>query len=78
MWHPGAVASPQLRRTAGSVTAQYAASKVPQITIYFWIVKILTTAMGEATSDFLALSYGPVLAGTVGFHAARKSAQRDA
>ncbi len=66
MWHPGAVASPQLRRTAGSVTAQYAASKVPQITIYFWIVKILTTAMGEATSDFLALSYGPVLAGTVG------------
>jgi uncharacterized membrane-anchored protein len=27
--------------------------KVPEITIYFWIVKLLTTAMGEATSDFL-------------------------
>src|ERR1700685_4573710 len=33
---------------------------------YFWIIKILTTAMGEATSDFLALRYGPVPAGVVG------------
>lgn len=31
------------------------AAKVPAITIFFWIVKILTTAGGEATSDFLAL-----------------------
>jgi uncharacterized membrane-anchored protein len=29
-------------------------SKVPEIiTIYFWIAKLLTTAMGEATSDYL-------------------------
>jgi uncharacterized membrane-anchored protein len=27
--------------------------KVPQITIFFWIVKILTTGMGEVFSDFL-------------------------
>ena len=40
----------------------YRFSKVPKITIFFWIVKILTTAMGEATSDFLALRYGPVIA----------------
>jgi uncharacterized membrane-anchored protein len=28
-------------------------SKVPQITLWFWIIKILTTAGGEATSDYL-------------------------
>ncbi|GMA65425.1 hypothetical protein NZD89_08235 [Alicyclobacillus fastidiosus] len=27
--------------------------KVPEITAYFWITKVLTTGMGEATSDFL-------------------------
>ena len=66
MWHPCAVASPQLRRTGVSVPAQYAASKVPQITVYFWIIKILTTAMGEALADFLAFRYGPLLTGVVG------------
>jgi uncharacterized membrane-anchored protein len=28
------------------------ASKVPSITVVFWILKVLTTAMGEATSDY--------------------------
>jgi uncharacterized membrane-anchored protein len=60
------VASPELRGTGVSVSVQHAASKVPQITVYFWIIKILTTAMGEALSDFLAFRYGPVVAGTVG------------
>lgn len=27
--------------------------KVPEITVIFWIVKLLTTAMGESTSDYL-------------------------
>lgn len=31
------------------------AAKVPQITVFFWVIKILTTAGGEATSDYLAL-----------------------
>jgi uncharacterized membrane-anchored protein len=26
--------------------------KVPELTVYFWVIKVLTTAMGEATSDF--------------------------
>jgi uncharacterized membrane-anchored protein len=34
-------------------TAQGIALKVPEITIYFWIIKVLTTAMGESTSDYL-------------------------
>lgn len=37
---------------------------------YSWIVKILTTAMGEATSDYLVFHIEPMIAvfiGTVGF-----------
>ena len=67
VWHPCAVASPQVRRDGVRVPGPSAASKVPyRITAYFWIVKILTTAMGEALADFLALRYSPVLAGVVG------------
>jgi hypothetical protein len=29
------------------------AAKVPEITAWFWILKLLTTAMGEAASDYL-------------------------
>jgi uncharacterized membrane-anchored protein len=36
--------------------------KVPELGAYFWIIKILTTAMGEATSDTLAHGLGPVMA----------------
>src|SRR5580700_6779429 len=39
-----------------------AVSKVPQITIFFWVTKLLTTAMGEATSDYLVRVLNPVLA----------------
>jgi uncharacterized membrane-anchored protein len=31
------------------------AAKVPEITMAFWVIKLLTTAGGEATSDYLAL-----------------------
>jgi len=31
------------------------AAKVPEITLLFWAIKLLTTAGGEATSDYLAL-----------------------
>jgi uncharacterized membrane-anchored protein len=43
-----------------------AQTKVPKITLYFWIIKILTTGMGEATSDFLAHQFGPVIAVAIG------------
>jgi uncharacterized membrane-anchored protein len=41
------------------------AVKVPQITVLFWVIKVLTTAMGEAASDFL-VSVNIALAGLVG------------
>ena len=34
------------------------AAKVPEIALLFWVIKILTTAGGEATSDYLALDLG--------------------
>jgi uncharacterized membrane-anchored protein len=35
-----------------SLHHRFTSSKVPQVTPVFWILKILTTAMGEATSDY--------------------------
>ncbi|HTT53133.1 MAG TPA: hypothetical protein VMH35_17190 [Streptosporangiaceae bacterium] len=60
------MATREIRQRGLSVPAQYRFSKVPRITIFFWIIKILTTAMGEAFADFMALNYSPVLAGVVG------------
>lgn len=61
------MASPQVRRDRVRVPAASGPSKVPyRITAYFWIIKILTTAMGEALADFMAFRYSPVLAGVVG------------
>jgi uncharacterized membrane-anchored protein len=42
------------------------AAKVPEITALFWVIKFLTTGMGEATSDFLAKG-NLVVAGVAGF-----------
>jgi uncharacterized membrane-anchored protein len=42
------------------------AAKVPEITALFWVIKILTTGMGEATSDYLAQG-NLVVAGVAGF-----------
>src|SRR5579885_1465262 len=36
--------------------------KVPEVTIFFWIVKLLTTAMGESTSDYLVYHIDPYIA----------------
>src|SRR5258708_7474920 len=36
--------------------------RVPEITVYFWIIKLLTTAMGEVTSDYLVHQMNPIIA----------------
>lgn len=41
--------------------------RVPQITFVFWIIKGLSTAMGESTSDFLVHAMAPALAVVLGF-----------
>ncbi|MBV9381780.1 MAG: hypothetical protein JOY82_03620 [Streptosporangiaceae bacterium] len=45
----------------------YAVSKVPEVTAYFWGVKVLTTALGESTSDYLVHVISPYLAVGAGF-----------
>lgn len=47
-----------------------ALSRVPEITLIFWVIKVLTTGMGEATSDYLVHAIPPpvaVLLGAVAF-----------
>ncbi|MGI8825899.1 MAG: COG4705 family protein [Chloroflexota bacterium] len=46
--------------------AMSAILKVPEITVYFWIVKLLTTAMGESTSDYLVFQINPYVAVVLG------------
>jgi len=44
--------------------------KVPEVFLIFWIIKLLTTAMGESTSDYLVHTLDPVTAvilGGIGF-----------
>ena len=41
-------------------------SKVPVITIYFWSIKLMTTAMGEAVSDSLLHDLNPLLGVSIG------------
>jgi uncharacterized membrane-anchored protein len=43
------------------------ARRVPEITAFFWIIKALSTAMGESTSDFLVHTIDPVVAVLGGF-----------
>jgi uncharacterized membrane-anchored protein len=45
------------------------ALRVPEITVAFWVLKGLSTAMGEAASDFLVHAMAPQLAVLLGFAA---------
>ena len=54
--------SNDLRTPVPTGVLRRAASKVPEVTIYFWIVKILTTGMGEAAADYQQSLFRPVLA----------------
>jgi uncharacterized membrane-anchored protein len=42
-------------------------SRVPNTDAYFWVAKALSTALGEACSDFLVQALGPVPAVLLGF-----------
>ncbi len=46
-------------------SAQPLAAKVPEITVMFWALKLLTTGMGESMSDFLGQHSVPI-AGAIG------------
>jgi uncharacterized membrane-anchored protein len=46
----------------GSSPARVMLTKVPEITAIFWVLKLLTTGMGEAMSDFLGDHSVPIAA----------------
>jgi len=54
-------------RPRPSIWTAPGALRVPEITVYFWIVKALTTAMGEATSDTAVHEIDPFVAVILGF-----------
>ena len=67
----GNSAQPSTPQDAG-VNLQPAAAtglslRVPQITVYFWIAKALTTAFGESSSDYMVHVMAPELAVLIGF-----------
>ena len=46
---------------------RHGALRVPRITAAFWVIKGLSTAMGEVTSDYLVHAMSPVVAVLLGF-----------
>ncbi|WCK52545.1 hypothetical protein PP175_13970 [Aneurinibacillus sp. Ricciae_BoGa-3] len=52
--------------SATTYPAQQIATKVPEITMYFWITKVLTTGMGEVFSDYLVNHINPIIAVALG------------
>lgn len=57
----------QAARPGDSWLTKRGALRVPQITVIFWIIKALSTAMGEATSDYSVHATAPELAVALGF-----------
>lgn len=47
-----------LRRPAGPTLGRRMLNKVPEVTLYFWIIKILCTTVGETAADFLNVNLG--------------------
>lgn len=56
-----------------AIPRSVAVSTVPEVTLAFWVTKVLTTGMGETASDYLAHTLAPTVAvalGGLGFVAA--------
>ena len=51
-------------RTPGSSFPRELLNKVPEVTLYFWVIKILCTTVGETAADFLNTHLGLGLTGT--------------
>jgi uncharacterized membrane-anchored protein len=60
------VTSPQVSDAVNSAASagRRMLNKVPEITLYFWIIKILCTTVGETAADYLNSNLGLGLSGT--------------
>ena len=50
--------------SAAARSARTLLNKVPEVTVFFWVIKILATTVGETAADFLATNLGLGLGGT--------------
>lgn len=59
--YPSDPASVAPARVRASSSARSLLSKVPEVTLYFWITKVLCTTVGESAADFpnVNLNFGP-------------------
>jgi len=44
--------------TSPSIVTRSALVKVPEITLYFWLIKVLSTTVGETFADWLTNNVG--------------------
>ncbi|MEU3402998.1 hypothetical protein ABZ766_03455 [Streptomyces sp. NPDC006670] len=57
--------SPGVRRSAGAhAPAPQMLNKVPEVTIWFWIIKVLCTTVGESFADWINMNLGVGLVNT--------------
>jgi len=45
-------------RSPAGVSARQMLNKVPEVTLYFWVIKVLCTTIGETASDYLSDNVG--------------------
>lgn len=55
------------RHRASTWLTRKGARRVPEIALAFWVIKGLSTALGESTSDFMVHAMNPVIAVLLGF-----------
>jgi uncharacterized membrane-anchored protein len=54
----------QSRKSGSAATARELLNKVPEVTLYFWIIKVLCTTVGETAADLLDVKLGLGVTGT--------------
>ncbi|HEV7623855.1 MAG TPA: hypothetical protein VGO26_06950, partial [Amnibacterium sp.] len=55
------------RPRATAATGRSMLNKVPEVTVFFWVIKILCTTVGETAADFLGTTLNWGLTGTTLF-----------
>src|SRR5262245_56471301 len=61
---PGELVHIPAAAPARRLTARRMLNKVPEVTVYFWVIKVLCTTVGETAADFLDGNLGLGLTNT--------------
>jgi len=55
---PTPVTDPHAQHTIGPSLGRRMLNKVPEVTLYFWVIKIMCTTVGETAADYLNVNLG--------------------